>query len=291
MVEQNLRRGIAMIVATTVIFALQDAISRHLAGAYNTYMVVMIRYWFFALFVLAVSARQPGGIPRALHAHHPILQTLRGALLVGQIYVMLFAFVHLGLIDTHAVFICYPLMVAALSGPVLGEGVGWRRWTAIGIGFLGVLVILKPGGGVVSAYAWVPLLGAVMFAVYALLTRYVARRDSGDVSFFWTGTVGMIFSTLVGVWFWQPMTGTDWLWMLLLCFTGVAGHGLLIRAYEIAEASALQPFAYLQLVWGSIIGMTLFGDILRSNVVIGAAIVASAGLFTLWRSHRKAQEG
>lgn len=289
MAEQNLRRGIAKMIATTIIFSLQDGISRHLAGTYNTYMVVMIRFWFFALFVLALAARRPGGIARALRAQHPALQTLRALLLVVEIYVMIHAFVHLGLVDTHAVFICYPLLVAALSGPVLGEKVGWRRWAAIGVGLLGVLVILQPGGGTLSVTAVVPLAAAAMFALYGLLTRYVSRRDPGEVSFFWTGIVGMIFATLVGMWFWQPMSGGDWLWMGLLCLTAVSGHWLLIRAYEIAEASALQPFAYLQLVWGAALGMTVFGDVLRANVVLGAAIVASAGLFTLWRSHRKAR--
>ena len=291
MAEQNLRRGIVMIILTTIIFALQDGISRHLAGAYNTYMVVMIRYWFFALFVLALAARRPGGIARAIRAHHPVLQSIRALLLVVEIYVMIYAFVHLGLVDTHAVFISYPLLVAALSGPVLGEKVGWRRWTAIGIGFIGVLVILQPGGGTLSAMAAIPLAAAGMFALYGLLTRYVSHRDPGDVSFFWTGIVGTIIATAVGMWFWQPMSGGDWLWMGLLCLTAVSGHWLLIRAYEIAEASALQPFAYLQLVWGAALGMAVVGDVLRPNVALGAAIVASAGLFTLWRSHRKATAG
>lgn len=285
---QDLRAGIVMMVVTTIIFALQDGISRHLAAQYNTYMVVMVRYWFFALFVIAMVMRRPGGLGVALRAHHPWLQSLRALLLVAEIYVMIFAFVHLGLIDTHAVFICYPLLVAALSGPILGERVGWRRWVAIGIGFLGVLVILQPGGGMFSLTAAIPLAAAAMFAVYGLLTRYVARQDAGEVSFFWTGTVGAIFATVVGIWFWQPMSAPDWGWMALLCLTAVAGHGLLIRAYEVAEASALQPFAYLQLVWGAALGMSVFGDTLRPNVVAGAAIVASAGLFTLWRARKAA---
>ena len=287
--EQNLRAGIGLMVATTVVFALQDGISRHLAGTYNTYMVVMIRYWFFALFVLAMAARSTGGIRGAVRSHHPFIQAFRALLLVAEIYVMIYAFVHLGLIDTHAVFICYPLLVAALSGPVLGEKVGWRRWSAIAVGFLGVLVILEPGSGMVSVGAAVPLLAAGMFALYGLLTRYVARTDAGEVSFFWTGMVGAIFATLVGMWFWQPMSGTDWLWMGVLCLTAVAGHWMLIRAYEIAEASALQPFAYLQLVWGAALGMSVFGDTLRPNVALGAAIVASAGLFTLWRARQVAR--
>jgi drug/metabolite transporter (DMT)-like permease len=171
---------------------------------------------------------------------------------------------------------------------VLGERVGWRRWTAIGIGFVGVLVILQPGQDVFSPFALVPLGAAFMFALYGLLTRYVGRQDSSSVSLFWTGTAGAVVMTLVGIWFWEPMRAPDWGWMAVLCCTGVLGHWLMIRAYEVAEASAVQPFAYLQLVFASVIGVTLFAEVLRPNVMLGAAIVVAAGVFTLIRA-RKAQ--
>ena len=92
----------------------------------------------------------------------------------------------------------------------------------------------------------------------------------------------------MGAWFWEPMTGPDWVWMILLCITGAAGHFTLIKCYEVAEASAVQPFAYLQLVFASTLGMTVFGETLRPNVAIGAAIIVAAGLFTLWRTRQKA---
>jgi drug/metabolite transporter (DMT)-like permease len=201
---------------------------------------------------------------------------------------MVSAFVLLGLVESHAIFACYPLMIAALSGPVLGEQVGWRRWAAIGVGFIGVLVILQPGYTVFAPAAAVPLASAFMFALYGLLTRYAARKDTTATSFFWTGTSGAVVMTIAGVWFWEPMTATDWRWMALLCLTGAGGHWLLIKTYEVAEASAVQPFAYLQLVFASAIGIFLLGETLRPNVAIGAAIVVAAGLFTLWRSRKVA---
>jgi drug/metabolite transporter (DMT)-like permease len=289
MSEQNTRLGIWLMVATTLVFALQDGLSRHLAGSYNVWMVVMIRYWFFAAFVVAMAARSPGGIRAAAATSQPALQVARGLLLALEICVMVSAFVLLGLVESHAVFTCYPLLVAALSGPVLGEKVGWRRWTAIGIGFLGVLVILKPGVAVFSPAALVPLLAAAMFALYGLLTRYAARQDSAATSFFWTGTVGAAAMTAIGIWFWQPMNAPDWGWMALLCMTGALGHYLLIRAYDVAEASAVQPFAYLQLVFASAIGILVFGEILEWNVVAGAGLVVAAGLFTLWRARVRGQ--
>ncbi len=289
MTEQNTRLGIWLMVATTFVFAMQDGISRHLAGEYNVWMVVMIRYWFFAAFVMAMAARTPGGLRVAAGTGQPLVQIARGLLLALEVCVMVIGFVRLGLVETHAVFTSYPLLVAALSGPVLGERVGWRRWTAIGIGFAGVLVILQPGIKVFSPAALIPLLAAFMFALYGLLTRYAARQDSAATSFFWTGTVGAVTTTLIGIWFWEPMTTPDWAWMSILCCTAALGHWLLIKAYDVAEASAVQPFAYLQLVFASAIGITVFGESLEWNVAVGAVLVVAAGLFTLWRSRVRAK--
>ena len=285
--SNNIPLGIALMLAVTVVFALQDGISRHLAGEYNVYMVVMIRYWFFAAFVMALAARKAGGLRAAARTSQPGIQIFRGFLLAAEICVAVLGFTILGLVESHAVFACYPLMVAALSGPILGEKVGWRRWTAIGIGFIGVIIILEPGYGVFDPMAIIPLVSAVMFAVYGLLTRYAGRRDRTATSFFWTGVTGAIGMTAVGAWFWEPMAPGDQLWMALLCLTGASGHWLLIRCYEVAEASAVQPFAYFQLVFASALGMAVFGETLRTNVAIGAVVIVAAGLFTLWRERQK----
>jgi drug/metabolite transporter (DMT)-like permease len=286
MTEQNTRAGILLMLATTFIFAAQDGISRHLAGEYNVYMVVMIRYWFFAAFVIAVAGRRAGGIRAAAATSIPRLQAFRGVLLVAEICVMVWGFTLLGLVESHAVFACYPLLIAALSGPVLGERVGWRRWVAIAVGFVGVTVILEPGFGVFQPAAVVPLVAALMFALYGLLTRYVGLRDSAATSFFWTGTVGMVAMTAVGAWFWEPMTAPDWAWMAALCVTGALGHFTLIKCYELAEASSVQPFAYFQLVFASTLGILVFDETIRLNVAAGAALIVGAGLFTLWRERR-----
>ncbi|MBB3992511.1 drug/metabolite transporter (DMT)-like permease [Sulfitobacter undariae] len=285
--SNNIPLGIMLMIATTLVFAVQDGLSRHLAGQYNVLMVVMIRYWFFAAFVITIAKRHAGGIRAAAQTQQPLIQITRGLLLAFEICVMIAAFTILGLVESHAVFTSYPLLVAALSGPVLGESVGWRRWAAIAVGFIGVMIILQPGGQVFDLRALIPLLAAAMFAIYGLLTRYAGRRDSTATSFFWTGTVGAVAMTLLGVWFWEPMSGQDWIWMGLLCVTGVSGHWLLIRCYEVAEASAVQPFAYLQLAFVSIIGISFFGETVSANVAIGCAIIVAAGLFTFWRERLK----
>ena len=273
-------------VAAMVIFAIQDGISRHLASEYNVLMVVMIRYWFFAAFVIAIARKQAGSIRAAAATKQPILQAFRGLLLAAEICIMILGFVLLGLVESHAIFASYPLIVAALSGPLLGEHVGWRRWTAIGIGFVGVLIILQPSVTVFTAVAIIPLISALMFALYSLLTRYAARIDSTATSFFWTGTTGAILMTIIGVWYWEPMTQGDYLWMAVLCVVGASGHYMLIKCYEMAEASAVQPFAYLQMVFASSIGILLFGETLSLHVAIGAAIIIAAGLFTLTQARK-----
>lgn len=280
----NTRLGIVLMVGTTFVFAVQDGLSLHLSSTYNVYMVVMVRYWFFAAFVITISAKQVGGIRNAARTHQPYLQGFRGVLLATEICVMVTGFTYLGLVESLAIFSSYTLIVAAMSGPILGEIVGWRRWMAIFAGLCGVLIILKPGMGVFSVYAIIPLIAASMFALYSLLTRYVARQDSTATSFFWTGVTGCIVMTFVGMFHLEDMIPADWLLMLCLCFTGATGHWLLIRCYEVAEASAVQPFTYLQLVFGAAIGVMVFGEVIETNVAVGAVLVVAAGLFTLWRA-------
>ena len=285
MIEQSNRAGIFLMIATTFVFATQDGISRHLADTYNTFMVVMVRYWFFAAFVIVIAARQPGGIRQTARTEQLGLQIFRGLLLAAEILVAIYGFTLIGLIESHAVFASYPLIVAALAGPFLGEKAGWRRWLAILAGFFGMLIILQPGSGVFQPAAIIPLISGFMFAVYALTTRFAARKDAAMTSFFWTGVAGAAATTLVGLPNWESMSVIDAGWMLALCITGVLGHWLLIRCYEVAEASAVQPFAYFHLVFAVLIGLIIFGEGMRSNVAIGAAVIVGAGIFTLWRAH------
>ena len=286
MIKQNERLGIFLMVITTIVFASQDGLSKYLATEYNVYMVVMIRYWFFAAFVMTISSRKPGGAKQVAKTKTPLLQIFRSLVLVAEMCVTVLAFTLLGLAETHAIFASYPLIIAMLSGPILGEHVGWRRWLAICVGFFGILIILNPGNGIFSPYALVPLAGAILFALYGLLTRYAGQYDNSSTSFFWTGTVGCIAMTAIGLNFWDPVSQGDWSIMLILSASGMLGHFLLIKCYEVAEASAVQPFAYLQLIWASLIGVIIFGEQITTNVLIGACIIVGAGLFTLWRERK-----
>ena len=285
--KSNPKLGISLMAVTMLVFAVQDGISQYLAREYNVFFIVMVRYWFFALFVFILCSKQPGGLRKAISTKQPFLQVFRGALLALEVIVMITSFTLLGLIESHAIFSIYPLLVAALSGPVLKEFVGWKRWSAIFIGFIGVMIILKPSNNVFSLEAIIPLVAALMFALYSLLTRYAARQDTSMTSFFWTGIIGAVVMSIVGSGYWIALKPVDWAWLGLLCILACLAHYLLIKCYELSEASSLQPFAYLQLLFATIIGLWIFSEKLEVHVVMGAFLVVLSGLFAIWRERQK----
>jgi len=284
LIEGNqVRFGIILMILATLSFALQDGLSRFLAGNYNVYMIVMIRYWFLFILVVFVASRSQKGLLKTASTNFLLLQILRGILLAFEIIVSVHAFVYIGLINTSAIFSSYPLIATLLSIPILKEVIGWKRFAAILFGFLGVLLILRPGSGIFSLYMFLPVCSAFAFAIYAILTRYVSKMDSPETSFFWTGLVGIIAMTGVGVWFWEQPNAIDWLWILLLCIFSTLGHFLLIKSYDLAAVSIVQPFSYFHLIFISFIGFLMFGEPLTLNIILGSIIVICAGIFTLKR--------
>lgn len=280
------RQGIALMISATLALAIQDGISRHLAGSYNLLMIVMIRYWFFAAFVLVISQRRAGSLRAAASSRALPWQILRGVLLVAEVCVAVLGFVKVGLAGSQALFACYPLLIVLLAGPVLGERINRQMWLAIAAGTLGVAIMLNPGAGILSPWALLPFASALMFAIYSILTRYVARVDDAATSFFWTGVAGAIAITLVGIWHWEPLAAADWAWMGALCVVGALAHYLLIKTYDVAEAASVQPFAYFQIVFVAIIGVTLFGETLSLGLIVGGLIVIAAGVAALVAQRR-----
>ena len=287
--DANNLRGVLFMLATTVIFALQDGLSKALAENHSPIFVTMWRYWAFGGVCLLLIWRA-GGFRVAMKSGQPWLQVFRGVNLALEICVAILAFKLLGLANTHAIFAFGPLMVVALSGPLLGEQVGWRRWAAIGVGFAGMLLIIRPGSEPLSYGMIVGIVGMVMFAFYGIATRAVARTDNAMTSFYYTGVCGAVVMTLIGPWFWSAMEPVEMLMMATLCCTGMFGHYLLIKAFEAAEASAIQPFAYFQNVFASMMGVFVFGEIISPWTIAGGAIVIGAGVFAFWRERVRAQQ-
>lgn len=279
MMPNNARLGIALMILTSLVFALQDGIARYLASQYNVITIVALRFWFFAALTVCLSTVRSGGIGKVVKSAQPWTQVARAVFLVANISLMIASFVRLGLIATHAIFAVCPLLVAALAGPLLGEHVGWRRWLAILVGMIGMLVILRPGFQVFSPAAVLPLAAALLLALYVLLTRKVSRTDSAETTFFYTGTVGAAAITVIVPFFWTPIHDVmDWAWMALLCVMAAFGHFLLIKTYEVAEVGVIQPFAYSQLLFVGLLGIMFFNERPDPWTLMGAALIVAAGV-------------
>ncbi len=279
--------GYLFALAATTIFSFQDAVSKHLGDHYPPIFITMIRYWAFGAFCILLAARKQGGLRAAISTKRPVLQIMRGVLLATEIMIVITAFANAGLAHSTAVLCATPLVVTMLSIPLLGEHVGWRRWSAIVAGLVGVLLILKPdASGFRDPWLLLPVACCFMYAIYLIATRLVSRTDSPATSFFYIGVAGAVTATLVGPFFWTTLEGWDKAWMALLCVTGMTGHYLVIRAYELLDASAAQPISYLGLVYASLFGVLLYGETLTWNTVIGSIIVVGAGIFTFWREYR-----
>jgi drug/metabolite transporter (DMT)-like permease len=286
--SRNPRLGILLMIATVAAFAAQDGFSRGLAGEYNTLMVVMIRYWAFAAFVLALALRRPEGLASAIRTRRLPAHLLRGVLLVAEICLIVWGYTLIGLIESHALFAICPLLVVALSGPVLGESIGLARWAAVAVGMVGVLVLLRPGAGVASWAALLPLTSAFLFALFSVLTRLTCRDEPTFPALFWPAITGALLMTAIGLPALEPVAPADIPPLAAYCAVSILSNWLLLKTYEQIEAARVQPFAYLQIVFVSGIGIAIYDEVLTPHVVLGAGIVIAAGLFALTLERRRA---
>ncbi len=282
----GIARGVLATLLATFLFASQDAITKHLAETVPISQIVMVRFFFFSVFAVLYAVRR-GGVRVALISHAPALQFLRGLLIVVEIGVFATALRYLGVAETHVLFASFPLMVTALSGPVLGEVVGWRRWCAVAAGFAGTIVILDPGGGIFDPAAGIALLAAFLFAIYNLVTRRTGRIDRFETSLLYFGLVGFGASSLVAPFFWTSLNAAEAGWLAVLTVTGIGGHLLLIKSLQLAPAVILQPFNYFLLVWAILVGYVVFGEVLEYRQIAGALIVVGSGLFITFREYRR----
>lgn len=282
-------RGYLFTLLAICIFAGQDAITKYLGDRYPALFITMIRFWAFALFVTGFAASSPGGLRQAIRTRRPWLQISRGLLLVAEIVLIVFAYVHAGLAMSQSIFQATPLIITILSIPLLGEVVGWRRGSAVLVGLVGVLVIINPVDLHFDQSLLLPLGASVLFALYSIATRAVSREDSAVTSLFYAGTAGAVVISLIGPFYWTEVVPSDWFALAALCICGTLSHYFLIRAYGLLPAAEIQPITYFQLVLNVILAVTLFNEIITPNMLIGATIVVGAGLFTIWREHQLAR--
>ncbi|SDQ22224.1 DMT family transporter [Pseudovibrio sp. Tun.PSC04-5.I4] len=282
--------GIALTILSTLIFAMQDAITKQLVSDHPVWFIMMVRFWVLLVIAVGWALVSKQGFYSVLRTKRPGVQLLRGLFLFGEIALISFAFSMLGLADVTAIFQAHPLIVTGLAAVFLGETVGWRRILAMLVGMGGLMVMLQPEGNIVGPGAFVALGASLSFALYQLFTRLASRDDSALTSFLYVGIVGTVLSTIIGSQYMMAMDEVEWGLLLGICATGTSAHFLLMKALSLAQASDIQPFNYLQLVWAIPIGFLVFSDLPVWSTLFGAMIVVGAGLFSLSRQRIRAIE-
>ncbi len=263
-------------------FSCIDATGKYLLHHMDTAQVVWARYFF--AFVLTLVFANPVNRPGLMRTSRPFFQVGRSALLLLSTVLNLIALHWLQLDEALSILFATPFLVAALCVPLLGEWVGWRRWTAIIVGFCGVLVVARPGIGGLHPAALLTLGSTICYAFYVIATRILSRSDSSDTTQFYTSLVGAVAMSLVVPLFWtKPESWCIAGLMVLIGALGGGGHYLLIRAHRLAPASTLAPFIYTQMVWTATLGFLVFGDVPHRWTIVGGFIVISSGLYLLHR--------
>ena len=282
--QEQTVKGIFALILATLLFASQDAITKHLISTMPVAQLMFVRYFLFALFALVYASRKTR-LRHVFRSHWPKLQLLRGLLIASEMALFAYTLKYLGIAEMHTIFACFPLIITVLSVPMLGEQVGWRRWLAVSVGFIGTLIIIQPGSGVFSPFAMTALACALMFAIYNIITRKVSRQDSLETSLLYFGVVGFLVTLLAVPFFWQPMSNSEILWLLMISIISIFSHLLLIKSLELAPAVILQPFNYFILVWAMVIGYSFYGEILDTTTLIGASLVIGSGVYIARREY------
>ena len=277
-------RGVVMALLATVAYAVVDTLSKYQARDYPVEMIVWARYAVPLVLLLAVFLPQRGR--RMLHTAFPLLQLIRGVLLTAGTVFIVFAYRVMPIAEAQAISFIHPVLLTLLAVVFLGEKVSRLGWVAVLLGFSGVLVIVRPGGGLFTIAALLPLGLALSFSSYQIFTRLVARQEDSINSLYCVLLVGSVVMSLALPFAWIAPTAKGLLFFALIGITSGAGHFLTIKALEYAPASLLAPFAYIQLLWVSILGMAVFGDFPDSITLIGMAIVVAGGLLVA-ASHRR----
>lgn len=282
----NIGRAIVLTLITIGVFGIQDAISKVLVQTYSPFQITMMRYWGFAAFSLLLVMRQ-APLRQALNSKVPLWQILRGVLLMADIWFFALALRTVPLGELQAITVVYPLLVTLFAIPILGEKVGVFRFVAVGVGFAGALVIVRPGGLPLDWGVAFALASATLYSIYIVITRKVSQFDSAATSMIYTATIGLVLSAAVGVFFWQPMGWGDVLMVVAIMATTCAGHGLMVFALSMAPASVVQPFNYFSLPWAIVLSAVVFGHWIDPISLLGAAIIVAAGLVVMARERMK----
>ena len=280
--------GIYLKMTALVLFCTMDAMVKALGGTYGSFQLMLFRS-AIALIPVSVLIWQAGGL-KIVKANRPWLQAARVAVGFGSLLGFFYVFPRMPLVDAYAISFAAPLFMVALSVPLLGEPVGWRRWTAVAVGFVGVLIMLDPWGMEFHPISLILLAATFCYALSTILVRLLSRHDLDVVTLFWFAFVSSGLS-LVGAipeWKWPP--AMDWLWLIVLGLLGGFAQILITRAWRLAPAAVLAPFDYSSIVLAVLFGYLWFQEEPSWTVWYGLPLVIGSGLYILHRERVRARE-
>lgn len=282
---REILRGIGLISVAVLLFSITDAISKSLTAHYPVGFILWVRFLLHALVILIfVGARRGLGF---IMTRRPGIQLARGLMLPIASLLFVSGISLMPLAEASAITFVAPLIVTLLAVLILDEKVSVQQWAAIALSFLGVLLIIRPGGELFSWHALFPIGTALAMAVYQVLTRRIAAVESAYTSIFYPGFIGcLLFSAMLPYTWTTPIA---WWHVGLMIFNGVVGaasHLILIKAFEHTPASTLAPFSYTQLLWTTLVGWLVFGDFPDTPGLIGMLVIVGSGLYIATRVGR-----
>ncbi|MGF6174912.1 DMT family transporter [Ensifer sp. 4252] len=285
------RTGVIIMLLGMLMFSLNDVMGKWLVATYSVSQLMVIRS-IAALLVLSPFILKRG-LRSMLQVERPWLQALRSLLFAVDASAFYFAVAYMPLADTMTYWLAAPIYVAAASPFLLGEKVGWRRWTAILVGFAGVVIALEPSKDTFSLPALIALVGSAAFAFALMLGRTL--RSTPDTTLVFWQVIGALVFSLVGVAAnpagWAPVDGEALLQLGMLGIVAMLAHILVNRALKLADAATVVPLQYTLLLWAVVFGWWFFGDTPRLTVIIGAGLIVASGLFIFFREQQLKKRG
>jgi len=276
-------RGILMMCFAVLCFATMNTFVKQVRGDLPVVEIIWGRYFFHFALILVLFPRR---IPTLLKSEDKGLQIARSILVLLATACMFVALGFMPLADAVAITFAGPLLIVALSALVLHETVGPRRWAAVIVGFIGVLVIIRPGAGVFQWAALLPVAVAFFYALYQILTRHLSHRSDPLSMLFYTALVGAVAMSVIAPFDWQAPTAAQWLMLAAAGFLGGLGHYAIIKAYERSETALVAPFAYTEIIWATTLGFFIFGDFPDLFTFVGTAIIVASGVYVLHRERK-----
>lgn len=279
-------KGIALICLAVLLFASHDTLSKYLSAFYPIVMVVWARYVVHTLLMLVVFVPR-SGFSAVVRTKRPGLQLLRALCLIGTSLLFTTGLRYIPLAEATAVNFLAPLLVTALSVPFLGERVSRAQWLAVLTGFVGVLIVVRPGGALFTPAILLPLGSALCFGFYQLLTRKLSGIDSPTTSNFLTGIFNSLIMSALLPFFWSTPTFIHGLFMIGLGTCGMLGHMLLTQAFRHAAPAMLAPFSYGQILFAGLYGYLIFSHTPDHYALIGIAVICLSGLAVAWAQRKR----